>query len=154
MALEAAPVVVAERTYNEVPAPNRKLIVATAARGPEITTTAGRRRAGELNARRTIDKAGILLVPEAIAAATANVASGPGRRICDRSRRAHRRPDGHVGCKCRSAEGRDSRQCDCQLFHLKFLSDKGLGCDRMTGRKCADSQIPVEDYGGSRLICC
>src|SRR5258708_9446812 len=95
MALEAAPVVVAERTYNEVPAPNRKLIVATAARGPEITTTAGRRRAGELNERRTIDKAGILLVPDTIATATSNVASGPGRRICDRTRLAHPAPDGH-----------------------------------------------------------
>jgi len=34
------PVIVAERADNEVPAPNRKLIIAAAAHGPEITTPA------------------------------------------------------------------------------------------------------------------
>ena len=73
MALEAAPVVVAERTDNEVPASNRKLIIAAALHRAEITTTARRCCAGELNARRTIDIAGVFLVPDAIAVAAANV---------------------------------------------------------------------------------
>jgi hypothetical protein len=77
VALDAAPVIVAERADNEVPAPNRKLIIAAAAHGPEITTTARCCCGGERNARRTIDKAGIFLVPEAIAAAAANVAPRP-----------------------------------------------------------------------------
>jgi hypothetical protein len=77
VALDAAPVIVAERADYQIEAGETKLIIAAAAHGPEITTTARRGCAGELNARRTVDKAGIFLVPEAIAAAAANVAPRP-----------------------------------------------------------------------------
>src|SRR6202030_1784051 len=82
--LERAEVVVTESTNYELVGPNTKLIVASALDGAKVSTATASRRISQLNNHRRAGKFSFLLVPQAVAAAAADIAAGPGR---DRNRR-------------------------------------------------------------------